>query len=187
MPTTSDVADLKRTEGFILSSTVRDRLESTIAALTYAAHLGRAFPQRGIAVALSGMLIHAAQRFSPVDTWLPGALVGNGKAAALTTWGSHSLPEWVAIADEEAEEDRRRQTQEKNFNAFLGLLPRLLEDHAGEYALIVHAELRKVDGDLEALIHHAYSKFPGAIALIQPIQKELPKSYVGGPRSGSGR
>jgi len=49
-----------------------------------------------------------------------------------------------------------------------------LEDHEAEYALIVHEELRKVDADLEALIHYAYSKFPGAIALIQPIQKELP-------------
>jgi len=89
--------------------------------------------------------------------------------------------------DEDVEEDRRRQTQERNFSVFLAKLPGLLKDHESEYALVVHAELRKVDADLEALIHYAYSKFPGAIALIQPIQKELPKSYVGGPRSGSAR
>jgi SHS2 domain-containing protein len=89
--------------------------------------------------------------------------------------------------DEEAEEERRRQTQERNFDVFLALLPGLLKDHESEYALIVHAELRKVDADLEALIDYAYSKFPGAVALIQPIQKELPKSFVGGLLSRSAR
>jgi len=89
--------------------------------------------------------------------------------------------------DEEAEEDRRRQTQESNFDVFLALLPGLLEEHESEYALIVDAKLRKVDADLEALIDYAYSEFPGAIALIQPIQKELPKSCVGGLLSHSTR
>jgi len=185
LPTTSDLAHLKRTQEFI-----RSRCPRSVGSHDCSSDVCSAPGSRISAAGDHGCPEwHAYSRCAEilsrgyVAAWLPGALVGKAKTAALPTCGSHFLPEWVAIADEEneeVEEDRRRKTQERNLNVFLALLPGLLEDHEAEYALIVDGELKEVGADLEALIDYAYSEFPGIVALVQPIQQELPKSCVGG-------
>lgn len=87
-------------------------------------------------------------------------------------------------ADEasDADEEHRRETQRKNLEAFLRILPELLKEHKSEHALIVNGKLERIDADLQALIDYAYSEFPGSFGLIQPIQEELPKVHLGSPK-----
>ena len=84
--------------------------------------------------------------------------------------------------EEERDEERRRETQKKNLDAFLKMLPDLLKNDRSKYALIVNGKLERIGADLEPLLDYAYSKFPGVPGLIQPIQDKLPKVHLGSPK-----
>ncbi|MBN2209674.1 MAG: hypothetical protein JW759_10320 [Candidatus Coatesbacteria bacterium] len=92
-------------------------------------------------------------------------------------------PEARSIDDaERAEEERRREIQKKNLQAFRKMLPKLLKEHASKYALIVNCKLERIDADLQSIIDYAYSRFPNALGLIQPIQKKLSRVHMGSPK-----
>ena len=83
----------------------------------------------------------------------------------------------------DADEEHRRETQKKNLEAFLKMLPDLLKNHKSKHALIVNGKLERIDADLQSIIDYAYSRFPDSLSLIQPIQEELPRVHMGGPKS----
>lgn len=98
----------------------------------------------------------------------------NGRKLAETNVGIRDRKSAREDCEEAAE------SQRQNFEAFKKLLPGLLEKHSSGYALIVDQKLKGSGEDLQALIDRAYSEFPEKAALIQPIQEELPRHYVGG-------
>ena len=65
--------------------------------------------------------------------------------------------------------------------AFQQMLPELLKEHRGEYALFVKRKF-VMAGPLAEMMRLARSEYPGMRFLVQPIQEELPGVHLGGPR-----
>lgn len=84
----------------------------------------------------------------------------------------------IAIAEKEYSKD----SQDADFDAFQRMLPELLKEHRGKYALIIEGKLVRIDSDEFALLKYAYSSFPDSDGLIQPIQEEPPLIDVGGSK-----
>ena len=80
-----------------------------------------------------------------------------------------------------AGECRTDAAQDEDLQAFFRMLPDLLEEHRGEYALFVGRKFVRA-GSLVDMMQLARSEYPGTRFLVQPIQEELPEVCLGGPR-----
>lgn len=78
------------------------------------------------------------------------------------------------------EKQYSKDLQDADFEAFQRMLPELLKEHRGEYALIINRELVRIDRDEFALLKYAYSEHPDCDGLIQPIQEKPPVIEMGG-------
>jgi len=77
-------------------------------------------------------------------------------------------------------DSRADASQDADFEAFQQMLPQLLREHKGEYALIINQQVVCIDADESALLEYAYTEFPDKDGLIQPIQESLPIFDMGG-------
>ena len=99
--------------------------------------------------------------------------------------GRHTLEDGrsttsTAEPDGRPDENRRDDSEDTDFRAFLRVLPQLLKEHEGEYALIIDGEVVCTNPDESALLEYAYTEFPDKDGLIQPIQERLPVFEMGG-------
>ena len=79
------------------------------------------------------------------------------------------------------EESLADSSEDEDFQAFQQMLPELLKEHRGEYALFVKRKF-VMAGSLAELMRLARSEYPGMRFLVQPIQEDLPEVFLGGPR-----
>jgi len=97
-----------------------------------------------------------------------------------SSFSGASSESWPEVASKERED--APDSPDEDFRAFQRMLPALLKEHRGEFALIINGKLIRTDPDEFALLKYAYSAYPDNEGLIQPIQEEPPVVEVGGAK-----